>query len=259
MRRHHLLVAVLAAAVAHAAAAGEERLTSTDGEIVIRPMAHSSVQIEFAGQSIYVDPWSAVDLSQSPRSSLILVTDADEGQHHLDVRALSQLRAAGGTVVVPAAGRVRVPDGIVLDNGGTRTFGGIKVEAIAAYDVTPGAPFHEKGGANGYVLTLGGKRVYFAGVTECVPEIRALRDIDIAFLPMNLPQGRMTPAAVADCVRAFKPKVVCPYHYDQGYIARRAGRGDPASASIAAASVRTLADALKGIAEVRDARFYPAP
>ena len=133
-----------------------------------------------------------------------------------------------------------------------------QAEAIAAYDMTPGDPFHAKGVANGYVLTLGGKRIYFAGVTECVPEIKALRDIDIAFMPMNLPNGRMTPAAVADCVRSFKPKVVYPYHYDQGYIARLAGRGDPKGAAEAAASVHTLADSLEGTAEVRDANWYPA-
>ena len=94
-------------------------------------------------------------------------------------------------------------------------------------------------------------------MTECVPEIKALRDIDIAFMPMNLPNGRMTPAAVADCVRSFKPKVVYPYHYDQGYIARLAGRGDPAGAAQATASVQTLADALKGVADVRGANWYP--
>ena len=116
---------------------------------------------------------------------------------------------------------------------------------------------HAKGVANGYVLTLGGKRVYFAGVTECVPEIKALRNIDVAFLPMNLPHGRMTPSAVAECVRSFRPAVVYPYHYDQGYIARLAGRGDPAGAAQAADSVKTLAAALKGVAEVRQAEWYP--
>jgi L-ascorbate metabolism protein UlaG (beta-lactamase superfamily) len=144
-----------------------------------------------------------------------------------------------------------------MGNGATRTFGDVTVEALAAYDIIAGEPYHPKGQANGYLLTLGGRRVYFAGVTECVPEIRALRDIDVAFMPMNLPHGRMKPEAVAECVRSFRPKVVYPYHYDQGYTARLAGRGDPAVAIAAAASVRALADALKGVADVREANWYP--
>ena len=235
----------------------EERLRSNAGDIVLRPLAHASVRIEFGGRAIYVDPWTGADLPGAPNSDFVLVTDADAGAHHLDPAALQRVRRAGGTVVMPASGRTKVPDGVVLENGATRRFGDVTVEAIAAYDLLPGEPFHAKGIANGYVLTLGGRRVLFAGVTECVPEIAALRDIDVAFLPMNLPNGRMTPSAVAECVRSFSPKIVYPYHYDQGYIARLAGRGDPAGASVAAASVRTLAAALQGVAEVREANWYP--
>jgi len=258
MRRYRLVVALFAAALVPAAMVAEERLASTSGDIVIRPLAHASVRIDFGGRSIYVDPWTGANLSAAPKSNLIIVTDADNGAHHLDLGALAQLRSPGGQVVMPAAGSTKVPDGTVLGNGASRRFGDITVEAIAAYDLIPGEPFHAKGVANGYVLMLGGKRVYFAGVTECVPEIKALRNIDIAFLPMNLPHGRMTPAAVAECVRSFHPKVVYPYHYDQAYIARLAGRGDASSATTAAASVRTLADELKGVAEVRSADWYPA-
>jgi len=259
MRRNHLAAALLAAAIVSAITlTAEERLASAAGEIVIRPMAHASVRVDFGGRSIYVDPWNGAKLSNLPKSNLIIVTDADNGAHHLDPVALQQLRSEGGIVVIPASGAAKVPDGVVLDNGASRKFGDVMVEAVAAYDVTPGDPFHARGVANGYVLTLGGKRVYFAGVTECVPEIKALRNIDIAFLPMNLPNGRMTPSAVAECVRSFHPKVVYPYHYDQGYLARLAGRGDQAGAATAAATVRTLADALKGVAEVREADWYPA-
>jgi L-ascorbate metabolism protein UlaG (beta-lactamase superfamily) len=122
----------------------------------------------------------------------------------------------------------------------------------------PGEPFHAKGVSNGYLLTIGGRRIYFGGVTECVPEIRALRNIDVAFVPMNSPNGRMTPAAVADCVRSFAPKVVYPYHYDQGYIARRAGRRGAPDAAPPDDSVRWLAGALRGVADVRLAGWYPA-
>jgi L-ascorbate metabolism protein UlaG (beta-lactamase superfamily) len=257
MRRKPIVAAVVAAAMVSVVVAAEERLASPAGDIVIRPLAHASVQIDFGGRSIYIDPWMGAKLDGAPRSNLIIVTDADSGAHHLDPAALQIVRSAGGTVIMPASGTAKVPDGVVLDNGKSRTFGDVTVEAIAAYDITPGDPFHAKGVANGYVLTLGGKRVYFAGVTECVPEIKALRNIDIAFLPMNLPHGRMTPSAVAECVRSFRPAVVYPYHYDQGYIARLAGRGDPAGAAQATESVKALAADLRGVAEVRQAEWYP--
>ncbi len=234
-----------------------ERLSSTAGDIVLKPMAHASVQIEFGGHTINVDPWSGADLTAAKPSDLVIVTDADAGAHHLDLKALARVRQPGGTVFMPASGATKVPDGVVMANGSTKTVGTITVDAIAAYDLTPGEPFHAKGVANGYVVTMGGKRVFFAGVTECIPEIKALRGIDVAFMPMNLPNGRMTPAAVAECVRSFKPTVVYPYHYDQGYIARLAGRGDPKGASDAAASVKTLASLLQGVAAVRQADWYP--
>ncbi len=257
MRRSRFITALCAAVAVPALLLAEERLRSNAGDIVLRPLAHASVLIEFGGRSIYVDPWSGADLPAAPTSDLILVTDADAGAHHLDPAALQRVRRAGSTVIMPASGRTKVPDGVVLENGASRRVGDITVEAIAAYDLLPGQPFHAKGIANGYVLTLGDRRVLFAGVTECVPEIKALRDIDVAFLPMNLPNGRMTPSAVADCVRSFAPKIVYPYHYDQGYLARIAGRGDPDGASAAAASVRTLATALAGVADVREANWYP--
>jgi L-ascorbate metabolism protein UlaG (beta-lactamase superfamily) len=116
--------------------------------------------------------------------------------------------------------------------------------------------------ANGYVVTVGGKRLYFAGVTECVPEIRALQRIDVAFVPMNLPQGRMTPPAVAECLRSLRPSVAYPYHYDQGYIGRlsgRAGQAQPAAVT-PADTVRTLANAVKGDGiDVRAGDWYPLP
>jgi len=257
MRRFVSITALLLTVVVALAASTEERLPATGGDVILRPMAHSSVALEFAGRVIYVDPWSGANLTGAAQSDLILVTDADAGAHHLDPSALQKLRKPGGIVVIPAAGLAKVPDGTVMANGASRSFGNITVEAVPSYDLRPGEPFHAKAGANGYLLTLGGKRVYFAGVTECVPEIQALRNIDVAFLPMNLPNGRMTPTAVAECVRAFTPKVVYPYHYDQGYLARRAGRGG-GDGSEAAATVRTLADSLKGIAEVRSAEWYPA-
>jgi L-ascorbate metabolism protein UlaG (beta-lactamase superfamily) len=161
--------------------------------------------------------------------------------------------------VIPASGKAKIPDGIVLPNGERTVAATIAVEAIGAYDMTPGEPYHPKGEANGYVVTLGGKRIYFAGVTECVPEIRALRDIEVVFMPVILPAQRMQPAAAAECVKALKPKIVYPYHYDQAYAARmtnpRAPAGDDAAI---AAGVAAFKKALAGEPiEVRIGSFYP--
>ncbi|MGQ0732992.1 MAG: MBL fold metallo-hydrolase, partial [Acidobacteriota bacterium] len=214
---------------------------SAAGDITITPIIHASVQLEHAGKVIQVDPWSVGGLDRMKPADLILITD-DPG-HHLDVEAIARLRKAGAPVVIAANGKARVPDGIVLANGESRTVAGYLVEAVAAYDVTPGVSFHPKGEANGYVLRLGGRRLYFAGVTECVPEVRALRDIAVAFFPMNVPAARMEPMAAAECLRAIKPRVVYPYHYDQEWVSR-VGKG-----GIAAGGAATT----KGLQELKDA------
>jgi L-ascorbate metabolism protein UlaG (beta-lactamase superfamily) len=224
------------------------------GDIEITPLIHSSVQLEHAGKVIQIDPWSVGDLSRAKPADLILVTD-DVG-HHLDVKAIARLRKPGAPIVIAANGKSRVPDGIVLANGEKREVAGFVVEAVAAYDVTPGDPYHPKGEANGYIITVGGKRLYFAGVTECVPEVRAVRNIDVAFFPMNVPLARMEPGAAIECIRAFKPKVVYPYHYDQDWVAR-VNKGGPRPAPTTR-GLEELKTALKreGI-EVRLANWYP--
>jgi L-ascorbate metabolism protein UlaG (beta-lactamase superfamily) len=194
------------------------------GDVTLTPFAHSSVQIEHAGKVLQVDPWSVADLSAAKPADLILITD-DPG-HHLDVKAIATLRKPGAPVVIAGNGLKRVPDGIVMRNGDRREVAGVLVEAIPAYDLTPGEPYHPKGEANAYIVTIGGLRVYFAGVTECVPEIKALKGIDIAFFPLNLPLKRMEPDAAIACIRSFRPRVVYPYHYDQDWVTR-VGRGEP--------------------------------
>jgi L-ascorbate metabolism protein UlaG (beta-lactamase superfamily) len=242
-----------------AAAGAADRVPAAGGDIEITPFLHSSVQIEHAGKVIQVDPWTVGDLSRAKPADLILVTD--DPAHHLDPKAIQQLRKPGAPVVITANGKPKVPDGVVLANGETATPAGVKVEAIAAYDIKPGEPSHPKGEANGYVITIGGKRLYFAGVTECVPEVRALKNIDVAFMPMNIPLQRMTPSATAECVKAFAPKIVYLYHYDQVAAARlvnpKATAEGPAGGLTVAESLQAFKDALRGQAiEVRDARWY---
>ena len=239
-------------------AQSSDRIGAEGGDIVFTPIIHASVQVEHAGTVIQVDPWSAGDLSRAKPADLILVTD-DPG-HHLDPTAIEQLRKPGATVVLTAAGQVKFPDGRVLANGQSDIFGGIPVEAIPAYDLTPGQPLHPEGEANGYVITLGGRRIFFAGVGECVPEIQALRDIDVAFMPMNLPVDRMRPIPAAECVKTFKPKIVYLYHYDQGYAAWLGNprRARPAGARDTAATIQAFRDALQGEPiEFRDRAWYP--
>src|SRR4029453_743202 len=149
---------------------------------------------------------------------LFLFTD-DLG-HHLDVKAIQRLRKPGAPVVIASNGKAGVPDGIMLLNGQSTTVAGIRVETVAAYDIKPGAPEHPKGEANGYVVTLGGKRVYFAGVTECVPEVKALKDIDVRFMPMNTRVEPRNPADGGAGTKIIQPKVVDVYHYDQDFAPR---------------------------------------
>ena len=248
---------VLLAGFVSLSAQSSDRISADGGDIVITPIIHSSVQVEYAGTVIHVDPWSAGDLSRAKPADLILVTD-DPG-HHLDPAAIARLRKPGAPVVLTAAAHAKFA-GSVLSNGQTGVFAGVTVEAIPAYDMTPGRPFHPKGDGNGYVVTLGGKRIFFAGVGECVPEIQALRDIDVAFMPMNLVADRMRPIPTAECVKTFKPKIVYLNHYDLEYASWLGNRQRPrpGGAQDTAATIQAFQDAIEGEPiEFRDGGWYP--
>ena len=223
------------------------------GEVEITTFTHSDIQFEHAGTVVHIDPWSVSDLSRAKPADLILITD--DVNHHLDPQAIARVRKPGAPVVIPATGRKLVPDGVVMANGDTLTRAGIRIEATPAYDVTPGESFHPKGEANGYIVTIGGTRIYVAGVTECVPEVRGARNIDVVFFPMNVPAARMEPAAAIDCLAAITPKVVYPYHYDQAWVRAVAGGQRPAP------STRGLQELSAALArhkiEVRLADWYP--
>ncbi|MSR21586.1 MAG: MBL fold metallo-hydrolase [Gemmatimonadetes bacterium] len=218
-------VALLPLTLALALGAPEPTLAqarSPSAEVRITPFVGAGIQIEYAGTVIHVDPWSRGDYSSAKPADLILITDTSSD--HLDPALIATLRKAGTPVVLsdrPEEARdersrgllLQVPNGTVMDNGDRRTLAGIDIEAVPMYDIIPGDPFHAKGEGNGYVLTLGDTRVYVAGVTECVPEMRGIRDIDIMFVPMNLPNDRMPQLAAAECVKMLRPRVVYPYHY----------------------------------------------
>jgi L-ascorbate metabolism protein UlaG (beta-lactamase superfamily) len=217
--------------------------------VTITPLLHASVQLESGGVVVQVDPWSKADLSRAKPADLILITD--DPIHHLDPDAIRRLRKPGAPVLLPAASQPKFPDGTVIANGGTQTIKGVTVEAVPAYDVKPGAPSHPKGKANGYLVTIGGQRIYFAGVTECVPEVQAQRNVDVAFVPMNLPLGRMTPADAAACVNLFAPRAVYVYHFDQSWVSS----GTPMPG--AAETLEAFRAALDHRIEFRPAGWYP--
>jgi L-ascorbate metabolism protein UlaG (beta-lactamase superfamily) len=178
---------------------------------------HASVQIEHAGMVIQVDP-AMGDVTKAKAADLVLVTD--EHEDHFSPSRIAKVRKPGAPVVMPAAVQTRAAGAVpapieVLSNDQRKTVAGIAIEAVAMYNVerTFGdEPFHTKGRGNGYVITVGGKSLYLAGDTECVPEIKALQRIDVAFLPMNIP-FTMPPSEAADCAKAFRPKIVIPYHF----------------------------------------------
>ena len=210
-----------------------DQIPAAGGDIEVTPITHASVQLEHAGKVIQVDPWSRGDFSRAKPADLILITGAEND--HLDLDAIHKIRKAGAPIVIPAAAKEKVPDGTVLANGASQVVAGIAVEAVASYDLIPGEPFHPKGRGNGYIVTLGDKRVYFSGVTECVPEVQELKNIDVAFICFNSPQGRMTPAAAASCVAGLKPKIVYPYHYRTGNVQqfKQALQGQPIEVRLA--------------------------
>jgi L-ascorbate metabolism protein UlaG (beta-lactamase superfamily) len=237
-----------------------DTISGARGAIEITPLIHSSVQLEYQGLVIQVDPWGVRGLPGAKPADLILVTD--NPAHHLDVEAIAKLSKQSTPVVIPANSLAALPTGVVLNNGEMLRAAGLLIEAIAAYDIIPGAPEHPKGDANGYLLELGGKRFFFAGVTECVAEVQALQNIDIAFLPMNIPVGRMTPQATTECAKIIDPEIVYLYHYDQNY-ARRAVRPDyPTAILDSGLTVEQSLDLFEELMadsgiEVRRGDFYP--
>ena len=203
----------MSSSVAYSAAATQIFPTSA-GEVKITPLYHASTLIEAGGKTIYLDPAKPAKLGGSPKADLILITDIHGD--HMDPASIAEISKPGTDIFAPPAVVATVTTAKPLANGETKTWQGWTIEAIPAYNIkrgpAPGKLFHDKGRGNGYVLTYGGKRFYFSGDTEGVPEMRALKNIDVAFVCMNLPYT-MPPEEAADAVKAFHPKIVIPYHY----------------------------------------------
>jgi len=192
-----------------------DSLKTSQGDLEITFIGHGSLMFTFKGIVIHVDPFSRLtDYSNLPKANLILITH--DHRDHLDPKALENVRTQKTILVLTETCAEKIKGGIVMKNGDVRTVGGLQIEAVPAYNLvhmrSEGVPYHPKGVGNGYVITFGDKRVYIAGDTENTPEMKALQNIDLAFLPMNLPYT-MTPEMVADAAKAFKPEILYPYHY----------------------------------------------
>jgi L-ascorbate metabolism protein UlaG (beta-lactamase superfamily) len=192
------------------------------GELRITFIGHGTLMLAFDGKIIHVDPVGReADYSQLPKADLILITH--EHQDHLDPAALETVRTQQTEVVTTEICAGRVEGCTIMKNGDVKTIGGLEIEAVPAYNIvhvrSEGNPFHPKGDGNGYIVNFGGKRVYLASDTENIPEMKEIKDIDIAFLPMNLPYT-MTPEMVADAAKSLMPKILYPYHYGETDTAR---------------------------------------
>jgi L-ascorbate metabolism protein UlaG (beta-lactamase superfamily) len=193
----------------------EDVIPTAGGDLTITFIGHGTLMFSLDGKVIHVDPVGReADYSTMPKADLILVTH--EHGDHLDPDAIAAIRTDRTVLVYSRACEGRVDGAIAMGNDESRTELGIGIEAVPAYNLVhmrdSGQPYHPKGNGNGYVITFADKRVYVAGDTEVHPEMKALKDIDIAFLPMNLPYT-MTPEMVAEAAKAFRPRILYPYHY----------------------------------------------
>jgi L-ascorbate metabolism protein UlaG (beta-lactamase superfamily) len=188
---------------------------TSDGELSITFLGHASLLLAFQGINIFVDPFGQVaDYSKLPKADVILCTH--EHRDHLDPQALAAIRTPTTLLVLNPLGAEQIENSIVMRNGDKQIVAGLPIEAVPAYNMLhkreDGKPFHPKGLGNGYILTFGKTRLYLAGDTENIPEMKNMHEIDIAFLPMNLPYT-MTPEMAADAAMKFKPRILYPYHF----------------------------------------------
>lgn len=217
MNRLFIALICMAASVGISSAASFEKdtLQTSGGNLEISFIGHGTLMFGFGGKIIHIDPVGRyADYTQLPKADMILITH--EHSDHLDLKTIETLHKDKTLIIMTETCAKQIKNGTVMKNGDTQTIDGIGIKAVPAYNLvhtrSPGTPYHPKGIGNGYVLTFGDKRVYVAGDTENTPEMKALQQIDCAFLPMNLPYT-MTPEMAADAAKAFKPKILYPYHF----------------------------------------------
>jgi L-ascorbate metabolism protein UlaG (beta-lactamase superfamily) len=198
-------------------AAAQDLIPAKNGAISITPILHGTVVMEYQGLTIYVDPYGGAEkFAGQSTADLVLITDI-HGDHH-DQKTLDGLDLSQATVIAPQAVAEKLPAGKyksveIIGNGDSKTLLGTKITAIPMYNLPETEDSrHPKGRGNGYIVTLGDKQIYISGDTEDIPEMRALKGIDVAFVCMNLPYT-MDVNQAASAVAEFKPAVIYPYHF----------------------------------------------
>jgi L-ascorbate metabolism protein UlaG (beta-lactamase superfamily) len=192
-----------------------DKINTTAGIVEMHFIGHGSLMFKINGFIIYTDPVrSSGNYKFLPKADIILITH--EHYDHLEVDLIDSLKKKGTLVFCNENSLKQVRWAMAMKPGERQEINNIVIEAVPAYNIVheraPGQPYHPKGVGIGYILSIGGKRIYVAGDTENTPEMKALKNIDVAFLPMNLPYT-MTPEMVADAALAFKPKILYPYHF----------------------------------------------
>ena len=190
-------------------------IPTSAGDLEIFFIGHSSLIMTYRDKVIHFDPYGKVgNYATLPRADLVFFTH--NHVDHFDLDALQKIRKPETVIIEPPICANDVPDGWIMANGESLRIWDLRVQAVPAFNVTilreDGQPYHPPGVGNGYVITFANRRIYVAGDTENIAEIKALKNIDCAFLPMS-PDSTMTPAMVADVARAIKPKILYPYHY----------------------------------------------
>lgn len=227
MKRHFFTLAILFLTLLsckneHKKEVAESKKATTEtkngiSETKITPVSHATAVIGFDNSTLYLDPTgTADDFSNFKKADYVLITDIHGD--HMNLNTLKALDLSNSTIIAPEAvarnlSELKVKEVITINNNETKSFSNFKIEAIPMYNLRKEAlKFHSKGRGNGYVLTIANERIYFSGDTEDIPEMRNLKNIDKAFVCMNLPYT-MNVESAADGVLAFKPKKVYPYHY----------------------------------------------
>jgi L-ascorbate metabolism protein UlaG (beta-lactamase superfamily) len=225
-----------------------DKIQTSLGPLTIQPIQHASLILTVNGITIYADPSGADNFKGMTGPDLILITDIHGD--HFDLKTLEAVKKESTILVVPQVVADKLPEAdkkhvVILKNGENITQMGISIAAIPMYNL-PESPtaMHTKGRGNGYILGIGGKNIYLSGDTQGIPEMRALKNIDVAFICMNLPYT-MDVKEAADAVLAFSPKIVYPYHY----------RGQNGLSDINA--FKSLVDAGNKKIEVRLRNWYP--
>lgn len=223
-------------------------INTSSGALTIKPILHSTMVLGWSDKIIYVDPYGGKEIFENlPSPDLILITDIHGD--HMNVSTLEAINAFDVEIICPQAVADKLPETftrtVVLGNGESMQRLDLKLRAVPMYNL-PESPDskHTKGRGNGYIITFGDKNIYISGDTEDIPEMRALENIDVAFVCMNLPYT-MTVDSAASAVLEFEPKVVYPFHY----------RGKPGLSDIE--KFKSIVNSGNTDIEVRLRNWYP--